>query len=164
MSDGWTQLLVDPHQRRGFVPTLTRYFPNGAPGKILGAISEAFDRNIFSEYEAQFWGFDTQEEWDSWQEASAKEDEDKFYADLVKFVSDKANGITPGTVGECQAKIAKRLVGEDPTLISPARRVEFMERIETIYNRDHAVVVTLSDEEMALAQMTVTHEDDLPKA
>ncbi len=39
-----------------------------------------------------------------------------------------------------------------------------MDKIETIYDRDHAIHVTLSDEEMALAQMTVTHEDNLPKA
>ena len=41
--------------RDGFVDTLTRYFPNGAPGKILGAISEVFDTDIFSEHEPQFW-------------------------------------------------------------------------------------------------------------
>jgi hypothetical protein len=68
------------------------------------------------------------------------------------------------TVGERKAQIAKRPVGEDPALISPERRVELLEKIETIYARDRAVVVTLSDEEMAFAQMTVSHEDDLPKA
>ncbi|MGC1181174.1 MAG: hypothetical protein WA884_19660 [Methyloceanibacter sp.] len=149
---------------RGFVSELTRFFSNGAPGKILRAISEAFDTDIFSEYEPQFWGFDTQKEWDSWREASAKKDQDEFYADLVNFVSDKPNGIRPGTVGECQAQIAKRLLEADPGLVLPERRAELMDKIETIYDRDHAIHVTLSDEEMALAQMTVTHEDNLPKA
>jgi hypothetical protein len=46
--------------------------------KILQAICEAFDADIFSEYEPQFWGFDTQEEWDAWQRAIAKEHEDEF--------------------------------------------------------------------------------------
>jgi hypothetical protein len=51
----------------GFVSCLTRYIPNGAPGKILSAIADAFDTEIVSEYEAQFWEFDTHEEWDAWQ-------------------------------------------------------------------------------------------------
>ena len=38
-----------------------------------------------------------------------------------------------------------------------------MDKIETIYDRDHAIHVTLSDEEMALAQTTANHEDNLPK-
>ena len=84
----------------GFISTLTRYFPNGAPGRILRAISEAFDTDIFSEYEPQFWGFDTQEEWDAWQEAHAKKRDDEFYSHLVKYVSDKPNGIRSGTVGQ----------------------------------------------------------------
>lgn len=148
----------------GFVDTLERYLPNGAPGKILRAISEAFDTAIFSEYEPQFWGFDTQAEWDAWQDALAKKDEDEFYADLVKSVSAGPNGIKPGTVGEYQAQIAKRLAGADPGLTLPERREEFMDKIKTIYERDGAAVVSLSDEEMALARMTVTHEEDLPKA
>jgi hypothetical protein len=81
----------------------------------------------------------------------------------VKFVSDQPNGIRPGTVGGLEAHIAKRLVGEDPTLISPERRVEFMEKIETIYTRDHAVFVTLSNEEIGLAQMAATHETISPR-
>ena len=40
----------------GFVSSLTMYGAN-APGKILSAIGEAFDTVIFSEYQAQFWGF-----------------------------------------------------------------------------------------------------------
>jgi hypothetical protein len=57
----------------GFVSELVRYFPNGAPGKIVRAICEAFDADIFSEYEPGFWGFDTQEEWNAQQAAIAKE-------------------------------------------------------------------------------------------
>ena len=93
--------------------TLTRYFPSGAPGKILREC-EAFETDIFSEYEPQFWGFDTQEEWDTRQEAIAKDYEDRFHADLLKYVAGELNGITPGTVGDTQAKIAKVLVSDDP--------------------------------------------------
>jgi hypothetical protein len=148
----------------GFVTCLTRYFPNGAPGKILAAISEAFGTDIFSEYQPQFWGFDTQEEWDAWQAAAAKESEDRFYAELVKYVSGEPNDINPGTIGEIKAKIAKTLVYEEPGLVAPDRRSELMQRIESVYDRDHAVRITLSDEDIALAQRLATHEDDLPQA
>jgi hypothetical protein len=130
----------------GFVDTPTRYLPNGAPGKILRAICEAFDIDIFSEYEPQFWGFDTQEEWDASQDALAKEQEDEFCSDLVKFVLDEPNGISPGTVGECQAQIAKRLEGADPGLRLVARRAELMEKIK------------------ALARMLTAYDSDLPQA
>ena len=46
----------------GLVGSLTRYASGGAPGKILNAIAEEFDTDVMSEYEPQFWGFDTQEE------------------------------------------------------------------------------------------------------
>ena len=143
---------------------MTRYLPNGAPGKILAAVSEAFDTDIFSEYEPQFWGFETQEEWDAWQQAAAKESEDRFYADLLKYVAGEPNGIIPGKIGEIQAKIAKALVSEDPGLVAPGRRAELMEKIRTIYDRDHAVRVTLSDKDLALVSMLASHEDDLPQA
>jgi hypothetical protein len=129
-----------------FVGTLTRYRPNGAPGKILRAICEAFDTDIFSEYEPEFWGFDTQEEWDASQDALAKEQEDEFCSDLVKFVLDEPNGIKRGTVGESNAQIAKRLVGADPGLRLVERRAELMEKIK------------------ALARMLTAYESDLPRA
>src|SRR6266446_391236 len=63
----------------GFVNCVTRYMPNGVPSKILNAIAEAFDTGIVSEYEPQFWGFDTQEEWDAWERKLHKEYKDKFH-------------------------------------------------------------------------------------
>jgi hypothetical protein len=54
-------------------------------------------------------------------------------------VADQPGDITPGTIGEQKAQIAKRLVREDPSLVSPERRTEFMEKIETMYDRDHSV-------------------------
>jgi hypothetical protein len=127
----------------GFVHSLTRYLPNGAPGRILWAISEAFDAEIFSEHEPQYWGFDTQEEWDAWQHAIATEHDDEFYADILKFVADEPNGIRAGTVGERWALIAKRLIAGDPGLVASERRCELMEAIHS-YDRDHTEYVSLS--------------------
>ena len=70
----------------------------------------------------------------------------------------------PGTIGEIKANIAKKLVAADPSLISLDNQAELMKAIDHIYERDHAVKITLSDTDMAAAKMSITHEDDLPQA
>jgi hypothetical protein len=120
LTDGQNNFLWVYINDEGFVTCLTRYMPNGSPGRILQAISEAFDTDIFSEYESQFWGFETQEEWDAWEAAAAKESEDRFYANLVKYVDGEPNDINPGTIGEIKAKIAKTLACEDHGLVAPS--------------------------------------------
>jgi hypothetical protein len=100
----WVCLTED-----GFVSTLTRYRGN-APGKILAAISEAFETDIFNEHEPEYWGFDTKEEWDvAWKKIS-DEHRDQFYANVCAYIRGEPNGINPHPVCETQAKIAKTLV------------------------------------------------------
>jgi hypothetical protein len=41
-----------------------------APGRIIPAIAEAFGADIVSQYEPEFWGFATYEEWDAWHDAT----------------------------------------------------------------------------------------------
>src|SRR5829696_1929375 len=48
------------------VTSLSRYAGNNAV-YIISAIMEAFSVRIVSEYEPEYWGFDTQAEWDAWQ-------------------------------------------------------------------------------------------------
>jgi hypothetical protein len=71
LTDGRNYLRVEI--RDGLVSCFTRYAQNGDPGKILEAITDAFNVKIVSEHEPQAWGFDTQEEWDAALEAMAKE-------------------------------------------------------------------------------------------
>jgi hypothetical protein len=148
----------------GIVDDLTRYFPGGAPDKILNAVAEAFDTDIVSEYEPQYWGFDTQEEWDAWNEQIAKKHEESFHNELLKFLRGEPNDIKPGTLGMIWAEIAKKLTEKDPTLLLPTNKDKLCKEIDTIYDREHAVKVTLSPEDIALAEMHATHEDDLPRA
>jgi hypothetical protein len=145
----------------GFVSYLTRFYGN-APGKILNAIAEAFETDIFSEYEPQFWGFDTQEEWDATMKKISDRQRHEFYVDVCAYVRGEPNGIRTGTVGEIQAKIAKKLVEEDATMIGDKDRL--LAEIDAIYQRGHAEFVTLGPEDLALAKMLSTHEDDLPRA
>jgi hypothetical protein len=54
---------------------------------------------------------------EAWEATSAKEYDDQFYADILKFVAGEPNGIRSGTVGETRALIAKGLVAEEPGLV-----------------------------------------------
>jgi hypothetical protein len=58
-------------------------------------------------------------------EQMAKESEEKFYASVVNYVRGQPNDITPGTIGECKANIAKKLVEEDPTLWQRKIKINF---------------------------------------
>jgi hypothetical protein len=138
--------------------------PNGAPQRILQAICDEFDVDIVSEYEPQFWGYSTQEEWDAAQNEIAEKHERDFYNEVVKFVRGESHDIRPGTVGMTKAEIAKRLIAESPELLAEDKRPDLIKAVNMAYDRDHAVVVTLSDEELALTRMAATHEDDLPQA
>ena len=121
----------------GFVTGLNRCGASDGD-KILSAIAEAFSTDIYSEHEPQFWGFDTQEEWDAWQREAGKEHEDRFYADILKFVAGEPSGIEPGTVGEKWALIAKRLAAWDPGLLAPEQRGELMEAIRSVDDYESA--------------------------
>ena len=154
----WVYLTED-----GFVDSLSRYGAN-APGKILAAISEAFETDVFSEHEPQYWGFDTKEEWDAAWKKFADQDRDRFYADLCAYIRGEPNNIKPGTIGEIKAKIAKTLVESQAALLQPENKDRLLAEMDAIYDRDHAVVITLGPEDLALAEMLATHEDDLPQA
>ena len=145
----------------GNVIYLSRFGMN-APGKILSAVEEAFNTEIVSEYEPQFWGFNTQEEWDAEMEKMAEESRNKFYQETVKYVQGESNDIRSGTVGMTQAEIAKKLVSEDPGLLSIERKDELMDAIDKIYEDEHVIKIELSHEDMEFARMIATHEDDLP--
>jgi hypothetical protein len=80
LTDGRNYLWVSIDD--GVVSYLTRYASTGAPGKILNALTAAFDTDIVSECEPQFWGFDTQDEWDAWQEKIYQENQRGFISKL----------------------------------------------------------------------------------
>jgi hypothetical protein len=162
LTDGRNALMVSDDDN-GFVSCLTRRGAN-SPKKILGAMADAFDVNIVSEYEPQFWGFATQAEWDAAMEAMRKEGEDRFYLNVMKYVSNESNDIRVGSIGEIMAKIAKQLIENDPDLLLKGRREDLMRKINEIYDRDHAVTIKLSEADIALVDMVATHEDDLPSA
>jgi hypothetical protein len=164
LTDGNNFLWVYTDENGDWVEGLTRYFPCGNPEKILVAMEEAFDTDIVSEHQPQFWGFDTEEEWHAALEAANKEHEEEFHAEVLKFVRDEPNNIRQGTNGWYEAKHAKELVEKDPSLLLPANHDKLFNAAHSYWFDKHVVKVTLTEKEVALARMLGTHEDDLPQA
>jgi hypothetical protein len=162
LTDGRNFLWVRSNEQ-GIVTTFARYGAN-EPQRILQAIADKFDVDIVSEYEPQYWGYETKEEWHAARGAIAEKDEENFYNDVLQFVRGQSHNIRPGTIGMIQAEIAKRLVAESSELLDKGKRPELIKAVKMIYDRDHSVVVTLSQQETEFAKMVATHEDDLPQA
>lgn len=105
-----------------------------------------------------------QEEWEAVQERLSKELDEEFYADILKYIRGEPHGIGGGTIGERKVKIAKELAEKDPTWLQAENKDKLRAEVEAIYDRHESTVVTLTPEEVALAKMLATHEDDLPQA
>jgi hypothetical protein len=60
------------------------------------------------------------------------------------------------------AEIAQKLVAHDSGLLSEHRKSELMMGIDKEYNTQYAVVVKLTEDDLALSRLAATHEDDLP--
>ena len=162
LTDGRNYVWVQVDDQ-GLVCFLTRYAGNVAK-KILNAIAEAFDTDIVSEYEPQYWGFDTQEEWNAWLDRKSREADERFYTELCKYLRGEANDIRPGTCGMEIAEIAKKLVEKDPTLLMPINKDKLRKEIESTSGRDQESGGPLDARQRGLVKMLATHEDDLPRA
>jgi hypothetical protein len=144
------------------VEVMSRYGLGNVPGKILSAIAEIFDTDIFSEHQPQYWGYETEEEWKSALQESYEEDQAELYIEIMKYIRGESHDITPGTVGMAWANIAKDLIAEDPSLASPDHEAELMEKMNSIYRKDHIVKINLTEQDITSVKMLMTHEDDFP--
>jgi len=97
-------------------------------------------------------------------EKMSKEAEEKFHVELLKYLRGEPNDIGPGTIGMLEAEIAKTLVEKDPSLLLPINKDKLRSEVKSIYDREHAVKVTLGPKDLALVRMLSTDEDDLPRA
>lgn len=76
---------------------LTAYGAN-RPDHFLKAISEIFDTEIFDDNQPQFWGFDTQEEWDAWMSASARKSDEEARVEMIELLKDPEVDLAPYAV------------------------------------------------------------------
>jgi hypothetical protein len=134
LTDGCGNCLWVYLSETGMVDCFTRYFPSGNPSRILAAIADQFDVDIVSEYEPQFWGFQSQEEWDEAWEKLAREDEEEFCQDVLRYIAGDANIFTPGTVGRLKADDIKKQVEADSGLLAPENREKLREMIGAVYH------------------------------
>jgi hypothetical protein len=163
-----TPFLVGPdgflevHAEENGTCTFTRRGP--VPWAIFDAITEEFGVELVTEYDHRFWGFATEKEWNDWNEAAHRKGQDEFYDDLLKYVRREPNCFRPETAGMAKAEIAKTLVDNDPSLMAPEKREALLEAVSAIYDRDHAVKIKLTEQDLAAVAMMVARTDDLPKA
>ena len=93
LTDGRNSMKVVVYENG--VPDLTVRNLWCAPEKeIFHAIAEAFDTDIVTEHQPEFWGFDTQEEWDAWNKRRNEEDERTLHAELLKHLRGEQLGST----------------------------------------------------------------------
>jgi hypothetical protein len=142
---------------------LSRY-GSQSPVRILEAISAEFSTEIYSEHEPQYYGFDTQEEWDAARRKLALEERDRFYEDIVSFVTGKEHGLTPGTIGMYQGEIAKALVLANADLLHFQNKDELLRAIDEKYQQSKdPFTIELEESDLALAKMIAADMDDLPR-
>jgi hypothetical protein len=152
LTDGRNSMEVIVYENG--VPDLTVRNLWCAPEReIFHAIAEAFDTDIVSEHQPEFWGFDTEEEWHAHEKRFHEEYEQQFHAELLKHLRGEPSDIRPGTIGMKKAEIAKSLVEKDPSLMEPENRDKLMGETAAIYDRDYTIKVTLTPEEVADAEV-----------
>jgi hypothetical protein len=105
------------------------------PYAILAAIAEVFATEIVSEYDHQFWGYDTAEEWEAAMAALDKQAADRFYDGMIEYLKGGPNPYVdnPGCIGGRQVQIAKELVADDPDLMAPENRDRLLAAVEAAY-------------------------------
>jgi hypothetical protein len=163
LTDGCNFIIVHINAE-GVVDGFTRRGMN-APGKILDVIEVAFDTEIVSEYEGRYWGFESDEEFEKWQEEQAKAANEEFFADVLRYLKGEPHRLQTGTIGMLTAEQVKKQVAKRPELLDAKNENELRALVEHILHRgDHVVTVTLTEQDLAYADMIATHESDLPSA
>jgi len=162
LTDGYNNFLwVSGNQK---VDLLTRYAPNGSPAGILSVIAEVFDTCFFSEHQPQFWGFETEDDWDNAMREMHEKDQAELYISIMKCVRGEPHDIQPRTNGMAMANIAKDLIARNPKLASPGCKEELMENVDRIWEADHCTTITLDEKDIATVLFAMTDVEDLPCA
>jgi hypothetical protein len=108
------------------------------PCDILSAICTAFDTDVACEDEPQFWGFDSQEEWDIARRRWQADADDRFYRELLKFLAGEPCDIAPGTTEMIWAQVAKELIAQDPEMGTAACKDRLLSLAEPAPSTSHS--------------------------
>ena len=116
-----------------------------------------------SDDDYRYWGFASEKECNDFWDAENRKTQDELYNELLHYVRNEPNDLSPGTIGMIKAEIAKTLVEGDPGLATPEKREALLEAIRAIYDRDHAVIIGLTEQDLAEADLMAARTEDLPK-
>jgi hypothetical protein len=133
------------------------------PWTVFDALAAEFKAELVSEHDHRYWGFDTADEWGAFNDKLAKEGEDKFYNNVLRYVRGEPNDLLPGTIGMIKANIAKTLIEGDRSLAEPGNRDALLQGVERVYLEKHAVSVRLTDDDLAAVEMLMARTEKLPK-
>jgi hypothetical protein len=131
-------------------------------GKIFHAIEASFDTYIASEYDPEFWGFETEDEMDFAFAKIAAERDKNFLIELRKYLTGEPNDISVGTVDMEKAKIAEKLISKEPALLLPDKEVYLWKAIEEIYISAQEFDFMSSVSYEKESKTGVVDEDDIP--
>jgi len=141
LTDGNNVLWVEGD---GEVEFLLGFGMFNATEKILSAIEEAFDVEIFSEHQQQYWGKGGEEECRCDRREVAGEVQAKLNILIMRYVRGESPNIEPYSGFMPVVNIAKDLTIENPDLASPGREEELLEKTNQIciekYNAMHGVI------------------------
>lgn len=160
--DGVLAVFLD---QNGVSSTFVRPSFGPMPWSIFDALNREYGTEFFSEHDHRFWGFDTAEEWDKFQNQIAKGNNDDFYVEIIRYARGEPNGLIPGTIGFKKAEIAKTLVEGDPSFAEPEAREALLEALNAIYQRTiETAAVEVTTEDRAKVELLMARTDDLPQA
>lgn len=103
--------------------------------ELMGTIAGCFGTQftLYTEHHPKYWGFDTFDELNAAMKKLERESRDKFYADVLQYVSGDEKALKAKTIGLSKAEIAKTLISKDPALIRPEKKDELLQSIDEIY-------------------------------
>jgi hypothetical protein len=86
------------------------------PSKILDKLRELSGSDIVSEFEAEYWGLETQEELDDFHKAQTDRYRQELYQDLLRYTLGRPGLFEWKEFDYYKAEIAKHLIAKDPSL------------------------------------------------
>ena len=145
LTDGNSVLWIEGDEE---IDCLLGFGMFNATEKILTAIEEAFDAQIFSEHQPQFWGNETENEWRCDRRKTAEEIRAKLNIMIMRHVRGESLNIEPYSGFRPVVNIAKDLIIENPDLASPDREAEFLEKTNEICIEQYGAMHNVTEQEL----------------
>lgn len=141
-------------------------FGTNNPDRILDAITQTFAVKFASEFQAEYWGFGTEEEWETSRKLQRN---DEIYRQLLKHLLGQSSeiGILPSdipllSVNLIKAHIAQSLIIQNPTVLTPERKQDLIKMVQSEVSKLYAILNhnEPDDEYVHHYDMSRRHQED----